>query len=281
MVRPPDAPPRPGIADRALRRIAEDLGGAPPPLAPADVAALAGGCGGDEDRLKRWLKRRMAGEPVAHILGAFAFRGLPLAIDKRAYVTDPELTHLVDAVLGRVRELRAAVGAEPLLAEIGVGCGALALAIQAARPGTRIVGLDLDSDALAVAARNAADRGSDLRLVESDLFDGWPADLPAPDLIYGDPPWGDATTLYSAERPDAHYRAMPPASAFALGGRTGAHAQILRAAARRGWSAEVWLNAGSLPAGEIAALIPSGARGEVVAAAPGANLLRCRLERPK
>ncbi len=249
-------------------------------IAPADAATLAASAGGDALRLKRWLKRRASGEPVAHIVGHFTFRGLSFAIDKRAYVTDPELTHLVDAVLARAKALRAAGRRAPLLADFGVGCGSLALAIRHHLPAARIVGLDLDPDALAVAARNATAHRLALRLIESDLFDSWPTTLRAPDLIYGDPPWGDATTLYeTTERPAGHYHAMPPVSAFPLGGRTGVHAQILRAVARLGWHSEIWLNGGVLPPAELTALARNAGAADfaIVTPAPGLSLLRCRM----
>jgi hypothetical protein len=270
-------PPRTAAAI-ALSQIEQELDGRPLPSLPSDdLTALAEAAGDDPRRLKRWIKRRLAGEPLAHIVGSFSFRGLRFAVDKRAYVTDPELTHLVDAVLGRARAFQEAAGRPPLLADFGVGCGSLALAIKQALPKVEVVGLEIDPDALAVAAKNAAAHGLTLRLVESDLFDDWPADLPAPDLIYGDPPWGDATTLYAGDRPAAHYGAMPPASAFPLGGRTGVHAQILRAVAARGWAAEIWLNGGVLPREELAALAGRAADWEVLSPAAGVRLLRCRM----
>ncbi len=263
----------------ALSRIEEELEGRPlPSLPPGDLTALAAAAGDDSRRLKRWIKRRLAGEPLAHITGSFEFRGLRVAVDKRAYVTDPELTHLVEAVLARARAFPAAAGRGPLLAEIGIGCGSLALSILQAFPAATIVGLDLDPDALAVAAGNAAAHRLPLRLVESDLFDDWPADLLAPDFIYGDPPWGDATTLYAGDRPAAHYGAMPPVSAFPLGGRTGVHAQILHAVARRGWTSEIWLNGGVLPREELAALAGGAAEWEVLSPAADVRLLRCRMK---
>ncbi len=264
-------------AEAALAQIESELGQALPPFAPGDLDALAAAGGGDVRRLKRWLKRRTAGEALAHVIGGFEFRGRRFAIDKRAYVTDPEVTHLVDALLRRARAHAAASGRPPLLAEIGVGCGTLALTLRAELPDAQVVGLDLDPDALAVAAANAARLGLPLRLVESDLFDDWPADLPAPDFIYGDPPWGDSTTLYDADRPLSHYMAMPPASSFPLGGRTGVHAQILRAAAVRGWASEIWLNAGVLPRAELEALAGSAARWEIVTPRPGLSLLCCQM----
>jgi len=273
-------PPRTPAAI-ALSRIEEELDGRPlPPLAQGDLTSLADAAGDDPRRLKRWIKRRLAGEPLAHIVGSFEFRGLRFAIDKRAYVTDPELTHLVDAVIARARAFRDSSGRRPLLADIGVGCGSLALAIKEILPDAEIFGLDLDPDALVVAAGNAAARGTTLRLIESDLFDDWPSDLPAPDLIYGDPPWGDQTTLYAADRPAAHYGAMPPASAFPLGGRTGVHAQILRAVARRGWNSEIWLNGGVLPREELAELARPAVEWEILSPAAGVRLLRCRMAPP-
>jgi release factor glutamine methyltransferase len=273
-------PPRTPAA-LALSQIEEELAGRPvPALPPGDLAVLADAAGADPRRLKRWIKRRIAGEPLAHITGSFTFRGLKFAVDKRAYVTDPELTHLVDAVLGRARAFQETAGRPPLLADFGVGCGSLALAIKDALPDAEIVGLDIDPDALAVAAANAAARGAALRLIESDLFDDWPQELPAPDFIYGDPPWGDETTLYAGDRPAVHYGAMPAVSAFPLGGRTGVHAQILRAVARRGWASEIWLNGGVLPREELAAVAQNAADWEVLSPAAGVRLLRCRMVPP-
>src|SRR5690606_39241695 len=114
------------------------------------------------------------------ILGQFCFHGLTLSIDKRAYVTDPELIYLVEAVLGRARVLAAQSDQALVIAELGVGCGSLSLAIKHALPQAELVGLDLDPDALALAAQNATRLNLPLRLIESDLFDSWPDDLPAP-----------------------------------------------------------------------------------------------------
>lgn len=228
----------------------------------------------DPATLKRWVKRRLSGEALVHIVGGFDFGGHRFLVDKRAYVTDPELIHLVDAVTPEIVVLAARLGRPPVIAEIGVGCGSLALTLKARVPAAEFVGLDLDPDALAVAAENSRRLALPLRLIEADLFEPWPADLPAPDLIYGDPPWGDAGTLYAADRSAAHYASMPPASAFPLGGRTGVHAQILRAVARRGWKCELWLNGGVLPREEFAALGALTARWQLVHPLPGLTIFR-------
>ncbi len=256
-----------------LDRLAAELGPGPT-WSDDDVAHLAAAAR-DANQLKRWLKRRLAGEPVAHITGRLHFRGLELAIDKRAYVTDPELTHLVDAVIVAASRLATTLKRPPLVAELGVGCGSLALAIKQAVPSTRLVGLDLDPDALALARANARSTGLELQLIESDLFDSWPADLPAPDLIYGDPPWGDDQMLYGDDRPAGHYRAMPPASAFPLGGATGVHEQVLQAVRRRDWSPEIWLNGGVIPRDRLEALGRLAPPYRLIEQQPGISLLVC------
>lgn len=246
-----------------------------PPLAPDDVSALALAAA-DDAQLRRWLKRRLAGEPVAHIAGRFTFGGLEFAIDKRAYVTDPELTHLTTAVIAAARRFQATHGRAPFIADVGVGCGSLALVIKHAVPDATMVGLDLDPDALMVAAINAQRHGLEIHLVESDLFASWPGDLPPPDLIYGDPPWGDEGMLYASDRPAGHYHAMPPASAFPLGGPTGVHAQILRGVAVLGWTPEIWLNGGVIPRTSLDALGRLAPSHVVIEPAPGLSLLCCR-----
>jgi methylase of polypeptide subunit release factors len=245
-------------------------------LSPADLALLSRAAP-DALTLKRWLKRRMAGEPLAYIVGQIEFGGESFVIDKRAYITDPEAIHLVTAVAARVNELAAALDRAPFVAEIGVGCGTLGLSVQRRAPAASLVGLDLDPDPLALAAENSRRLRRPLRLIESDLFDSWPPDLPAPDLIFADPPWGDATTLYANDRPAEHYTAMPAASAFPLGGRTGIHAQILRAVKARGWTSEVWMNFGILPRAEVEALAAVAAQAQLLQPLPGITLLRCRL----
>lgn len=260
----------------ARARLQADTGEADPlaRLDPAEIDQLAAAAP-DAPALGRWLKRRLAGESLAHVRGGFEFDGRWYTVDKRAYVTDPETLHLAHAVAAAAAEL--AVIRPPLVAEVGVGCGSLALTVQARVPSARLVGLDLDPDALAVAAENSRRLGLPLRLIEADGLEPWPADLPEPDFIFADPPWGDATTLYAGDRPAQHYDAMPPVSAFPLGGRTGVHAQILRHVAARGWRSEVWLNGGVLPAAEIAALATGAVTWQLIHPVAGLTLLRCRL----
>jgi len=76
--------------------------------------------------------------------------------------------------------------AEPRVLDVGVGSGAIALAIVDEHPGARVVATDSSVDALAVAAENSARTGLPVELVEGELLAG----LEGPfDLVVSNPPY--------------------------------------------------------------------------------------------
>ena len=96
------------------------------------------------------LERRASGEPVAYLRGFKDFYGLRFAVDPRVLIPRPETETLVDAVL--------ASGAR-LVADIGTGSGAIAVALAVHSPEVRVIATDISADALAVARENAAAHG--------------------------------------------------------------------------------------------------------------------------
>ena len=218
-------------------------------VSAADFERLCRECGDPPDRrrLRRYLRRRQLGEPIEYILGFQEFRGRRFVVDKRVYITDPELTHLVDAVTGYGRELFSGGGdsGEPVVVEFGVGCGSLAISIKKELPEARVFGVDLDSDAIAVSLENAMRHHADVLLLESDLFSDFPGQI-VPDIIFGDPPWGDEDSVYDDGRPASHYQAMPLLSAFPVGGITAVHEALLEDVRQRGWESSIFLNLGTL-----------------------------------
>lgn len=120
---------------------------------------------GDEAlaRFEDYLERRRRREPVAYILGRREFRHLTLEVDRRVLIPRPESELLVEVGLGL------AAGAR--VADVGTGSGAVALALKDERPDLKVTGLDVSSDALAVARRNGLRLGLDVRWKLSDLLD--------------------------------------------------------------------------------------------------------------
>ena len=138
---------------------------------------------GDVRELGRLLARRTRREPLAYVLGEWGFRRLTLAVDPRVLVPRPETEVVVDRCLELVADLAA-----PRVVDIGVGSGAIALALADEHPGVRVVGVDASEDALAVARANAGRLGLadrvDLRA--GDLL----GDVTGPvDLVVSNPPY--------------------------------------------------------------------------------------------
>jgi methylase of polypeptide subunit release factors len=220
--------------------------------ATLDEALLAEVAAGDPQRAAALRARIAAGEPAPYVLGVLRFRGHRFRIDPRAYITDPEASHLVDTVLAEGRALQAQLGRPLQVLEFGIGAATQGLSVLLEQPDWRMAGLDIDADALALAAENARLHGQDLELFASDYLTGWPAGRAPPDLLFADPPWGSREDLYDAERNADYYDRMPPASAYPQGGRTAIHDALIRHLVARRWPSLLVLNYGVLPAELIA-----------------------------
>ena len=104
-------------------------------------------------RFADFAARRRRGEPVAYIVGEQEFYGLRLSVNPAVLIPRPETELLVDLALAR--DFSA-------MADLGSGCGAIALAVKHARPKTRVVAVEASAAALAVAKRNAVRYGVDI-----------------------------------------------------------------------------------------------------------------------
>jgi release factor glutamine methyltransferase len=101
------------------------------------------------DRLRSVQERRQQREPLAYILGEWGFRRLTLEVDRRVLIPRPETEVLVERCLERMRDVP-----EPRVLDLGVGSGAIALAIADEHPGARVLAVDRSAEALAVARGN-------------------------------------------------------------------------------------------------------------------------------
>jgi release factor glutamine methyltransferase len=79
---------------------------------------------GELEQVRVLLRRRGAREPLAYVLGEWGFRRLTLRTDARALVPRPETEIVVDRCLAVLEGLVA-----PRVLDVGVGSGAIALAI--------------------------------------------------------------------------------------------------------------------------------------------------------
>ena len=217
--------------------------------------------------------------PAAYREGYLTFRGRRFAIDRRAYITDHELTYLVEAVRQRIAELTSLLGRPPLVVEFGTGCGSLAVSVALECPEAKVVGLEIDPGAIELARENVTAHGAQVELFLGNGLASLPERL-APDLVFGDPPWGDETTLYADDRPIEHYHAMPPSAVFPVGGPIGCHKTILEEARARRWRCEFLLNAGSLGRNVISPVLSLADEARILEPNPQISIVFARIGPP-
>jgi len=190
------------------------------------------------------LARRLAGEPVAYLLGRREFYGRDFAVDRRVLVPRPETEHLVEAALGLP------LPAAPRVLDVGTGSGCLAVTLALELPAARVVAVDLSPGALAVAAANVRRHrvGSRVRLAGGDLADA--VDLARFDLVVSNPPYVDRSETPEISREILDHE--PELALFPPGGGTASLARLIAAGGRLRPGAEMLLEIGrgQLPAVE-------------------------------
>ena len=120
----------------------------------------------ESDRLHALASRRLAGEPVARILGHKEFWGLSLALSAATLVPRPDTETVVELALEMLRGSPARQGAR--IADLGTGTGAILLALLSELHGATGIGTDISQEALDTARGNAkrlglADRAGFIR----------------------------------------------------------------------------------------------------------------------
>ena len=139
---------------------------------------------GQVERLDDYLERRIRREPVSHILGRRGFWNIMLGVTPDVLTPRPETEVIVDHALRLFPE-----GRPFSLLDLGVGSGAILLAILAERPAARGLGVDASEEALAIARDNAAHLGMGGRVAL--LRGDWTAGLGDAgfDLVVSNPPY--------------------------------------------------------------------------------------------
>lgn len=176
--------------------------------------------------LEEAASRRLAGEPVARIVGAWEFWGLPFALSPETLVPRPDTETLVEASLRLFPE----PGRPLRLVDLGTGSGCVLVALLHERRNAFGIGLDRSREALATARTNTAANGVGGRA--AFLCGCWLDAVSGPfDLIVSNPPYIAAGVIPTLQ---AEVRGHDPRAALD-GGADGldAYRAILADIARR------------------------------------------------
>ena len=145
------------------------------------------------ERIDQFVGRRLAGEPVARVVGHREFWSRDFRLGSDTLVPRPESETIVEAALAAFPDRDARLR----VLDLGVGCGALLAAILLERPRAFGVGVDRSANALAVARANLAALGLSDRAAL--LCGDWAASVGTKfDLVVANPPYirtGDIARL--------------------------------------------------------------------------------------
>jgi release factor glutamine methyltransferase len=181
----------------------------------------------------KWLARRLQGEPVAYIIGAKEFWSLLFEVNGDVLIPRPETEIIVEEALQAGKNMPPP-GLRIL--EIGVGSGAISVALATELPEARLVATDISESALVVAYRNARTHGvaGRIEFLCGDLYSPVVGTF---DLIVSNPPYISTEEFGQLPRGVREYE--PRQALLAGEGGTACHLQIIAGSGRHlrrgGW----------------------------------------------
>jgi release factor glutamine methyltransferase len=159
------------------------------------------------NRLETTIAQRRHGEPIAYLTGVREFWSLEFSVSPATLIPRPETELLVEMALAHVPQ-----DAEWTIADLGTGCGAMALTLAKQRPRSRIIATDISPAALDVARSNAAKLGlTDVEFREGNWFE--PLAGIKLDMMVSNPPYVRANDPH-LEQGDVRFE---PVQALAAG----------------------------------------------------------------
>lgn len=123
----------------------------------------------EEVLFRRVVERRVHGEPLAYILGKRAFYDREFRVTPATLIPRPETEVLLEATLASV----AGDGHGVTVADMGTGCGALAICFAALKSGAQVYASDICEEALAIARQNGEAHGVRVGWEQGDLLQPW------------------------------------------------------------------------------------------------------------
>jgi release factor glutamine methyltransferase len=148
----------------------------------------------EQSRYNEALTQRAKGVPAQYITGHQEFWGLDLIVSPTVLIPRPETEHLIEAILPLLRPMK-----RPILADVGTGSGAIALALAKELSNAEIHATDISPAALEIAEANAARLQLEFRTVngheperrihfhDTDLLHGLPSSVF--DFVVSNPPY--------------------------------------------------------------------------------------------
>ena len=141
----------------------------------------------ETERIWHLVQRRLGHEPVAYILGHCEFYGIDFYIDYHTFIPRPETELLVEKAVELAQRI-SQPGKQITIADVGTGCGAIAVSLALALPQAKIYAMDISASVLQVAEINCWRHGvnSQVELLQGNLLEPLPQPV---DMIVANLPY--------------------------------------------------------------------------------------------
>lgn len=139
-----------------------------------------------EVRVRHLLERRLAGEPVAYLIGEWEFYGLPLDISREVLIPRPDTEVLAEQAIAYVQ-----TQGECRVLDLCAGSGCIGLAIASQAPQARVSLGEIDDSALKICRQNIRRNGLSGRVtpIQMDALEKPPRSLGEFQCIVSNPPY--------------------------------------------------------------------------------------------
>ena len=135
----------------------------------------------DVKRYFDWIDQYLNGQPAQYIIGETDFYGNRFKVDDRVLIPRPETEELVEWLLTDFADQKYLK-----VLDMGTGSGAIAISISKEHPDWQVDAADISAKALQVAGLNNEMNKTNVRFIESDLFNAITEDY---DVIISNPPY--------------------------------------------------------------------------------------------
>ncbi len=152
------------------------------------------------EEFKNLIKIRAKGYPLQYILGSVSFMGIELQVNEDVLIPRPETEILVEKVIEKLT-------AGLLIADIGTGCGNIAIGLTKNIDGCKILASDISGKAVKIARDNAGNNGVEdrIKFFEGNLFEPFGEKYQhSLDAVVSNPPYIKSADIKALQREIQH-----------------------------------------------------------------------------
>lgn len=140
-----------------------------------------------ESKVREYIERRIAGEPVAYITGSWEFYGLPMIVTPDVLIPRMDTEVLVNTA----KELLTGYKMDAKVLDLCCGSGCITCAVGHEMPATKLVAVDISPSALEICRKNISLNRLSARAIcmQADALSSPPMSIGQFDMIISNPPY--------------------------------------------------------------------------------------------